>query len=319
MTSPPLPPPPGPQGWNAGPPVPIPPVPVEPAGEWTIRPPGALGAIDVVEVGFSLWGQRWRRLALLSLLLSGSIGIVQALLDPGPSVRELAEWVRAGGADPLPQASPRAQAFGLASLILGPVLALATYRILLGAAVTSVPETGQAIVYGFRRVGSGLWLFVAFFLTAMIVVLASSLVALVLAVIEPALALLAVAPALYLLARLLAVAIPALVADDARGFKAIARSWQLVGRRVWPSLGVLCVATLVILVGGFATILMQILIPGEGVAGDLARAAAAAAGGAIVGPLTGAILAALYLDLRARGDHDGPGAIRRLLERHDPA
>lgn len=318
MTSPPLPPPPGPQGWNVEPTTPIPPVPVAPAGGWTIRPPGSLGAVDVVETGFALWARWWRQLGLLSLLLSGSIGVVQALLDPGPSVRELAEWFRVGGGEPLPQASPRAQAFGLASLILGPVLALATYRILLGAAVDSVPATGRAIVYGFRRVGSGLWLFVAFFIAAVIVVLAAFLLGLLLALIEPVLALLAIVPGLYLLARLLAVAIPALVADDTRGFKAIARSWQLVGRRVWASFGVLCMATLVIVVGGFATIVVQVLIPGEGTAGDLARAGAAAAGGAIVGPITGAILAALYLDLRARGDRDGPGGIRHLLERHDP-
>ena len=297
--------------------MPIPPGTTEPEGTWTIPQPGELGPADVLAAGVALWARHWRLLALLSLLLYGSVLIVQALLEPGPNLRELIEWFREGAPEPIPQASPRAQALGtLGGLILSPILLLATLRILLGGTVGSVPGPSRAIGYGLRRLPSTLWLLVAIVITGVGIFLGAGVVGLILAAGPDLLAIAAIALVVYPVVRL-AVAVPTLVVDDTRGFKALGRAWELTRGRWWHTFSVLLVFGLIASVAGLLMLVLPALGP-SGTAGDLAQAIMTAVIGAFTGPLGAGILAVLYLDLRARHHRDGAGAVRELIERHDP-
>lgn len=317
---PPLPPPPDdPQGWNATGRLPIPPGIAEPDGTWTIPQPGELGPIDVLSVGFALWRRHWRVLAVLSLLLSGSVLVVQALMDPGPTIRELVEWFRDGASNPLPPASRRAQALGtLRGLILDPILILATLRVLLGGSVGATPPARRAITYGLRRLPSTLWLFVAMGISMVGVGLGAVIVSLALAQASELLAVVFVPLLLYPGLRLWSAALPALVVDDTRGFAALRQSWALTRGRWWSIFAVLLVLGLVVAAGSLLALVASALIPWSGTPGDLTQAIVVAGFDAFTVPVGAGILAALFLDLRARRHRDGAGMVRELIERHDP-
>ena len=317
--SPPLPPPPGdPQGLNAAGDLPIPPGEPHP-GSWVAGAPGDLGVGDVIAMGCSLWARHWRLLAFLSLALSGSVLVLQAALDPGPTFRELIEWLREGAPEPIPGASPRAQAVGLlGGLILSPMLTMATLRVLLGGAVGSVPGPGRAVSYGLRRLPSTLWLFLAMGISMVGVGVLAAVVSLILAQAAEVLAVVFVPLVIYPAVRLWSVALPALVVDDSRGFAALGRSWRLTRGRWWATFAVLLLFTLVAAIGSLLTVIVSAVIPWSGTPADLVQASVTAGLGALAGPLGASMLAGLYLDLRVRARNEEAGTVRTLIERHDP-
>jgi len=323
---PPLPPPPSdpppvPAGWNASgaPLIPAAPDPVA-GGAWTIRAPGRLGVVDTVEVGFSIWSRHWRQLAVLSFALSGWITVVTALVDPGPTFRDVIEAIRTGVVtSELGEPSSLSQALGLlSSFVLLPISIMATARIALGTTVGSSPSNVAAVLYGLRRLPSTWWLYLALFLTLLGVLIPVALLALLLGAAWDPLALSAGIPLAYVGLRITAALIGAFVVDDARGFKAVARSWALTEGRWWPTAGALLLAALLSIAATIVVLVAQLLIPGSGRVAAVVQASLAAGTNAIVGPIAYAVLAAVYLDLRARHVPTLPEQVRALIEHHDP-
>jgi hypothetical protein len=102
---------------------------------------------------------------------------------------------------------------------------------------------------------------------------------------------------------LLAVAVPALVAEGGRGLDALARSWTLVGGRWWRTFGTILLAWLLAAV---AVGLMEVAVGRVG-DGWLAQTVAQAIALALAMPLVALAGALLYLDLRDRPRPTAPG------------
>ncbi|MGH7904713.1 MAG: hypothetical protein ACREPA_11420, partial [Candidatus Dormibacteraceae bacterium] len=105
--------------------------------------------------------------------------------------------------------------------------------------------------------------------------------------------------------------LPALFEEDGGGIAALGRSWALVRKRWWRTLGVLLVAgILAALVGAAIAGVLGALagaLPGTALEirlGALARAIASA----VVGPFPALVAVLLYLDLRTRSAGVPPSA-----------
>ncbi|HSL09784.1 MAG TPA: hypothetical protein VLA82_00515 [Actinomycetota bacterium] len=242
-----------------------------------------------------------------------------SLVDPGPGLRELIQMYRTGLIpDDLEQPSRVSQSLGMLSgLVLEPILALATMRIVVGGSVGSVPKAPAAAFYGLRRIASTWWLFIALALTFVALAIPTLIVAAGLGAQWSPLWGVGVVPFVYVGVRLAPV-LGAFVVDDARGFAAIGRSWTLSRRRWWATAGALAISAALAIALALATVVLQVLIPGSGDASAFARAAVGALVGAFTGPIPYAVVAVLYLDLRARHEPTPPSAVRTMIERHDP-
>jgi len=100
-----------------------------------------------------------------------------------------------------------------------------------------------------------------------------------------------------------AVAVPALLLEDARGTKALSRSFRLVRRRWWPTAGVLVVAYLLtaIVTGAFAVFLVPLVLnDASETATQAANALASGAATLLTAPFSAAVAGVIYFDLRVR-------------------
>jgi hypothetical protein len=147
---------------------------------------------------------------------------------------------------------------------------------------------GSSLRFALRRVGSLVWLEI---LT--IVGLVFAFVALII-------------PGIWLYGAW-SVAVPALLIDDLRGGRALARSFRLVRKRWWPVAGVLLVANLMVTViaGAIEGVLVGISV---GTGSSLALtvvvvSVATAIASVLTRPLLAAVTTVLYYDLRVR--HEG--------------
>ncbi len=139
--------------------------------------------------------------------------------------------------------------------------------------------------FGYRRLGPLLWL----------------------TVIHTVLLLLAFAacivPGVWLYAAW-AVAIPALLLEDARGFKALGRSFNLVRGRWWPTAGILLLANLLAsaVALGLVLLALPLLLTGDGndFVVELANAVFTAAANVLTIPFISALVTVIYFDLRVR-------------------
>ncbi|HEX8859290.1 MAG TPA: hypothetical protein VGC06_09440 [Actinomycetes bacterium] len=114
-----------------------------------------------------------------------------------------------------------------------------------------------------------------------------------------------VIPGIVLLV-LLAVSIPAVVVEGARGTEALARSWNLVKGHFWHVFGVGLVALLIV---GVVTGILSSL-------GDshlAARLVLQIVGQILVGPFSALVTVLLYFDLRARVERLTPDRLRAEL------
>jgi hypothetical protein len=102
---------------------------------------------------------------------------------------------------------------------------------------------------------------------------------------------------------LLAVAVPALVAEGGRGWDALARSWKLVGGRWWRTFGTILLTWLVV------AVTVALVGWAVGLVGDgwLAQTVAQAIAVTLAMPLVALVGALLYLDLRDRPRPTAPG------------
>jgi hypothetical protein len=139
--------------------------------------------------------------------------------------------------------------------------------------------------FGFQRLGSLLWL----------------------TLIHGALLLLAFAacivPGIWLYAAW-SVAVPALLLEDARGFRALNRSFNLVRGRWWPTAGTLLLANLLAtaVAFGFSVIALPLVFAGDDndFVVDLANGVLGGIASVLTIPFVAAVIAVIYFDLRVR-------------------
>lgn len=179
----------------------------------------------------------------------------------------------------------------LVSLVLGTVQQGAVTWAAMRALLGGEPTLGRAIRVGVRRLWSVL-------LVGLLTGLAT-LVGLVLLVI----------PGLIVVVRL-AVVMPVLIVEGARGRAALRRSWRLVRGRSWPAAGVLLV---VVLLSGLVGAVVSLLVEGVGLPPEVSAAVASI----LWTPLYAVLVGALYIDLRAR-ELASTEALAAELERATP-
>jgi hypothetical protein len=102
------------------------------------------------------------------------------------------------------------------------------------------------------------------------------------------------------------VAVPALLIEGTRGFKALGRSFDLVRGRWWPTAGTILLANLLVVAvrTGFTIVLLPLTavgaFSGNGFVSALANGVATAAATVLTIPFVAAVIAVLYFDLRVR-------------------
>lgn len=162
------------------------------------------------------------------------------------------------------------------SIVIGAILQAAMLRAGALATMGDPVDVTESYRWGLRRFGS--------------VLLVSILVGIVVAV---GFILLVVPGVIFL--TFLAVSVPAVVVEGARGTGAMRRSWRLVRGHFWHVLGVVVVG---LLIAGVVAGLISALGRGNDVLGLIFGTI----GQVVVAPFTALVTVLLYLDLRARSE-----------------
>ncbi len=162
----------------------------------------------------------------------------------------------------------------------------ATFKALAGSFVGEQPEWRSSLGFAARRIHSLVWVsLLGGFLT---------IVGFILLII----------PGIYL-GIAFTVAVPALLSENLRGSKALARSRRLVKGRWWPTLGLVILGSLLAGVVNSALVGLAVGVAAEGanastVLGFTVSTTASILAKAITTPFTAAYVTVLYFDLRVR-------------------
>lgn len=268
----------GDPGFGAPPPPPPP-----SAGGGGQIPPRAVG--EVFSVAFDIYRANASKLVMIVAIVVVPLTLLSALLT---EVAFAVETRRVS--NPLTGVVDEvevARSFGtvilvavIAALIAVIISAVLQASLMRGAALASVGDPldiEASYRYGFRRFGSVIFLSILVGLTVAIGFV------------------LLVIPGLIFLV-MLSVAIPALVVEDARGTKAMGRSWELVKGYFWHVVGVIVVGFLINFVVG---LILGVI---GSAFGDnwFFTFVFDSAGQIIVAPFVALVTVVLYLDLRAR-------------------
>jgi hypothetical protein len=182
---------------------------------------------------------------------------------------------------------------GLAALLLIFVISLVSAALAEAACLKAVSDTylgtdtnwRESLRFGFRRLGSLLWLMLIHGVVVLLALLAS------------------IVPGVWLYVAW-SVAVPALLIEGTRGFEALGRSFNLVRRRWWPTFGILLLANLLATTVAFGFGLLA--LPAVFVGGDnefvfdLANGVFGAVASVVTIPFVAAVVAVIYFDLRVR-------------------
>ena len=143
----------------------------------------------------------------------------------------------------------------------------------------------ESLRFGFRRLGSLLWLTL---IHGVLLLLAFAA---------------CIVPGVWLYAAW-SVAVPVLLIEGTRGFRALGRSFNLVRRRWWPTAGILLLANLLVtaVAAGFRLPALPLLLAGRDneFVSDLANGVFGAAANVVTIPFVAAVVAVIYFDLRVR-------------------
>jgi hypothetical protein len=282
-----------------------------------------MGAGALVGAGLRIWIRNWFPWFLVTLAMTGVISVIIAAVDPWTGTFGVQYWF---GDRPFirPDPTPLAVILSLVmALLLGPweivVLTRSALRATIGEASTGLSLIGRTI----RGVHSLLWIFVLLAVALIPIVLL--LVAITMAVGHGGQGEAARGIAAFIPLALLLFAVPRLatlthvfVGDDARGTRALAGAWRL-SRSAWgTSVGTI----LLVLLIATAISIVPSLIIGQAfsspVVGDaIPRAIVQALLNAVLTPLGTAVIAALYLELRARKGTLDQQTLRTNLARFD--
>jgi hypothetical protein len=268
-----------------------------------------MGVGAIVGAGLRLWSRNWLPWFLVTLVMTGVVSVMIAAADPWTGVYGLEYWV---GEEPIPRPDPTALAVILTlvmAFFLGPWEIVILTRASLRASF-SQPPIGRALIGAtIRGVHSIVWIFfllaiclvpLGFFL-AIVTVRSSEAAGGILVLVLLALLLWA-GPRLATLGHVF-------VGEDARGTRAISGAWRL-SRGAWgTSLGTVLLFFLIAIAISFVpSLLVGMAFPDPVIEHAIPRAAIQALLSAVTTPMGTAVLAALYLELRAR---------QGMLDQHD--
>lgn len=248
-------------------------------------PPRPRSVGGIVAVSVRAYGRRWRELLPLAAVFVVPLELLFLVAER--ALRDL------GGTDV--GTSGAAVLAALLWFLISLALSTAQQGAVTWAAMRALlglePTLGRAVYVGFRRLWSVL-------LVGLLGGLAIT-VGLVLLVV----------PGLIVLVRL-AVVMPVLMVEDARGRAALRRSWRLVRGRSWAVAAVLLLAGLIDVAAGLgvSTLLGLVELPAE---------VGAAVASIAVTPLFALLIGAVYVDLRAR-ELAPAGLLAAELERATP-
>jgi hypothetical protein len=261
-----------------------------------IRP---LDVADIFEAAFGIWWREsWTLFAVVlvvTLPFQALTNLVQVSLVP--------EWYGQSSPfefDPASRSElePDEVRAAAGAAALAAILAFASYalaqagcfKVVADAYLGGRPTWRGSLAFALRRAPSVLWLLILQVLLLMLAFL------------------LLVVPAIWL-AFSWSVAIPALLAENARGRRALGRSFRLVRGGWWRTAGVVVIA---LVIAGFVAVLVTLPFNAIAIASApdnllvafLAGTLAGTVGAVVSTPLVAAFVTLLYFDLRAR--KDGP-------------
>lgn len=170
------------------------------------------------------------------------------------------------------------------SVIATAIATAGLFRMVSGLYLGDEPDWRASIRFAFRRLGPVLWLLSI----AGVLQLIGTLMCII--------------PGLWMQGAF-AVAMPALLVEDVRGFKAISRSVDLVKGRFWPTFGAVFIGGLLasFVQGVFTTpVFAAQMVEANTVVTFLLTAVANVAGTALTLPFTAALTMVIYFDLRVR-------------------
>jgi hypothetical protein len=278
-----------------------------------------MGATRIVSAGVRVWAESWFPWFLVSLVMTGAIAVLTAVVDPWSATYGVAWWF----GDP---AIPRRDPNGLAVLLglvgtflLGPWEFLILTRASLRSTFTE-PLRGSALIGGtIRGLHSVLWIFILLALLAVPLFFAVFGIVYAARDADAAGVLLFIPLALFLyFGPRLATLANVFVGQDARGTRAIGGAWRLSSGAWLTSAGVVVLAVLIaiaisIVPGSVMSEIFPLVTRGDA----LARAIIQSVLNGILTPMTTAIVAVLYLELMARKGLLDQEVLRARLARFD--
>ena len=270
-----------------------------------------MGIWEIVGSAIRVYLGNANALFLIVAVLAVPISIVLTLLTVAALPDELVNFDAGRGEDVL--SGLTVSDFGsliVVGLISG-VLGFVISMVAIGACFVVVREALAGMSIGwmdairgaFAKLSSLIWIPLLIGLLIFGGLIAGALVIGLLAAAAEALAVIAAIAllcALIYVAVLWSLAVPALIVEDVRGSRALARSGELIQGRWWPTLGVYAVAFLIILI--VRILLDAIFGTPEGAAGNdlLLALIGAAISQILVTPFQAAVAGVVYFDLRAR-------------------
>lgn len=259
------------------------------SGEAPALRPLAMG--EVLDVAVKVVARNFRDLAVIALLVLVPIGLLQiavfaSVADPDALTTTTPSQGTTIDGDELAGFLGAMTVAGIASALGAVIVTLASFRLVAGAYLGEVVGWRASLRYAARRLLSGLWLALLYG-----VVVTIALVLLIL-------------PGIWL-GTALSLAFVALCVEDARGTKALRRSFRLVRGRWWATFAVLAVAVILMsLVSGVFAALgaaFGALAPeGSTILELLLQQVVSTIGSLLTYPFMAAVLVVAYLDLRVR-------------------
>jgi hypothetical protein len=289
-----------------------------PPATWHEVTPGTMGVGAIVGASLRLWSKNWLPWFLVTLAMTGVVSVIIAAADPWTGIYGFEYWI---GEEPIPRPDPTALAVILTLVVaffLGPWEIVILTRASLRASF-SHPPVGRALIgASIRGVHSIVW--ILFLLAICLVPLGFLLFAIATGDREAAAGILiAVVLALLLwVGPRLAALFHVFVGEDARGTRAISGAWRL-SRGAWgTALGTVLLFFLVAIAISFVpSLLVGLAFPDPVIEHAIPRAATQALLSAVTTPMSTAVLAALYLELRARKGILDQQDLRTKLARFD--
>ena len=256
-----------------------------------------LGIGEILDASIKLCLRNARQLAKVVLVVVLPVQAIAVIVTASTTPDDLPVGLEGLFRDPTQQRELDIQAsefaiFGAGQLavglltILGALLATAAcFKAISAAYLGQEPQWRESIRFALRLVPSLLWIT----LLAILLII-PAFIALII-------------PAIYL-GVAWQLAVPALLAEDVRGRRALGRSFRLVRGRWWPTFGAIFLGALI--AGIVASILQGLIVAVVAVgiedqlANIVAGGIAGVVGGLITTPLQAAIVALVYFDLRVR-------------------
>lgn len=220
---------------------------------------------QVLDVGFKITFRNLGQLLLTVAVVVVPVQIIAALVQFSalPAAFDVSQQqALTGGAQQTPQVDTDAAVLGLVGILVANLFSAAAGLLATAACFKAVSDAylgerarwRSSLRFAFSRLGRILWIGVLLGLSYLLVIVLGGFLGGFLAALTPFLLLLVV-PALliggvYLWTRW-TVAVPALLVEDARGFRAFGRSWALVGNdRWWFTCGINVIGFLIALLLG---------------------------------------------------------------------